>query len=80
MSDSAGKDDCRVSVRQKDKVAFVTQLLPTVTHPKGPCWSHGKREDLEGRRKVPPSLKTLFKDTSSNKGQPSRFLYFRWNQ
>lgn len=34
MSDSAGKDDCRVSVRQKDKVAFVTHLLPTASSPK----------------------------------------------
>lgn len=33
VSDSAGKDDCRVSVSQKDKVAFVTQLLPTAKHP-----------------------------------------------
>lgn len=35
MSDSAGKDDCRVSVRQKDKAAFVSQLLPIATQPKG---------------------------------------------
>ena len=79
-SDSAGKNDCRVSVRQKDKVAFVIQLLPTVTHPKGLCWSHGKGEDFEGRRKVLPSLKTLVMETSSNKGKPSRCLYFRGNQ
>lgn len=79
--DSAGKDDRRVSVGQKDKVASVTQLLPTVTHPKGSCWSHGKGEDFEGRRKVPPSLeKTLVMETRSNKGEPSRHLYFRWNQ
>ena len=45
VSDSAGKGDCRVSVREKDKAASVTQLLPTVTHPKGSCWSHGKGED-----------------------------------
>lgn len=80
MSDSAGKDDCRVGVRQKDKVAFVTQLLSTVTHPKGSCWSHGKGEDFEWRREALSSLKTLAMKTSSNKGELSRHLYFRGNE
>lgn len=72
MSDSAGKDDCRVSVRQIEKVAFVTWLLPTVTH-------HGKPKDFEGRKKVLLSLKTLVMETNLNKEKPSRYLYFRWN-
>lgn len=68
MSDT----DCRVSVRQMEKVAFVTQLLPTVIH-------HGKQKDFEGRKKVLPSVKTLVMETNSNKEKPSRYLYFRWN-
>lgn len=80
MSDSAGKDDCRVSVRQKDKVAFVTQLLPTVTHPKGLRWPHEKGGDFEERRRVLPPLKTLAMETAPNKGKPSRHLYFRENE